>query len=49
MPRHILITGGQQAALSSPDSASDLLQAIEAGNLDLSGHFLDWRGHALPW
>jgi NAD(P)-dependent dehydrogenase (short-subunit alcohol dehydrogenase family) len=41
--------GGAHATLPIPDSARGLLQVIEASNLDQSGHFLDWRGEALPW
>ena len=41
--------GGSSATVDGADSARGLLQVIDAATLEDSGHFLDWRGQALPW
>jgi NAD(P)-dependent dehydrogenase (short-subunit alcohol dehydrogenase family) len=41
--------GGSGATVDVDASASGLLQAMDAATLEDSGHFVDWRGEALPW
>ncbi len=41
--------GGDAATVAVDDSASGLLQVIDAATLEDSGHFLDFRGQPLPW
>jgi NAD(P)-dependent dehydrogenase (short-subunit alcohol dehydrogenase family) len=41
--------GGGEATVPVADSVAGLLRVIDAAEPADSGHFLDWRGHPLPW
>lgn len=41
--------GGDQATVPVADAVRGLLGVIDAATPAQSGHFLDWRGEALPW
>ena len=41
--------GGPNATVPVTDSVAGLLQVIGGATPQDSGHFLDWRGHPLPW
>lgn len=41
--------GGSGASITPQQSVQGLLKVIDSTSLASSGHFLDWRGTALPW
>jgi len=41
--------GGVGASITPQQSVQGLLKVIDSASLTSSGHFLDWRGIALPW
>jgi len=41
--------GGAGASITPQQSVQGLLKVIDSASLTSSGHFLDWRGIALPW
>jgi NAD(P)-dependent dehydrogenase (short-subunit alcohol dehydrogenase family) len=41
--------GGEKASVAVEDAVAGLLGVIDRLSVADSGHFLDWRGQALPW
>lgn len=41
--------GGEKATVAVEDAVAGLLGVIDRLSIADSGHFLDWRGQALPW